>query len=414
MEEMFNSKDISDENREKLWQYYYDRLSSGVDAGYGPKPEFYDAEMANALKYSIAEFSAFKETSFRKDLESLMTDNGKFVPWSEFKKEAFKLSGDYNARWLETEYHQTVANANAAQAWQEFERNADLYPSLRFSTVGDDRVRPEHEVLDGIVRPLNDPFWDTCMPPLDWGCRCFVEQTDEDATGRVPGGVQMKIEFENNPGKTGKIFGGSAYETGLDKTEITQAIENAEKWAEKMYDKAKDEVKIAYEKSILEKPREKQFKQIFESKGTVLQHILYKKGTDHNSILTAAKRFADKGKTAEILPEINRKGFEDFRKKIFPNYSLRKNPDLRIDGVYYDVKEVESFAGFTRNANRAFKQNAIAILDFDGELTPDKMIQIKKRIYEDNNKNQKTGKPFYGKDHFYILNKGKLYKYNRD
>lgn len=95
-----------------------------------------------ALAVLIQEFSAFKETSFRKVLESLLVaEDGSLRPWSEFKKEAWKVSGDYNHRWLETEYHQTVANANAARMWKDFGRNTDLYPNVKFMSVRDGRVR---------------------------------------------------------------------------------------------------------------------------------------------------------------------------------------------------------------------------------------------------------------------------------
>lgn len=227
IEEMFNEKNVSLVNRKKLWDFYNKKLSEGVDVGYNPKIELYDKDLAMALKQSIAKFSALKETSFRKDVENLMTDGDRFVPWSEFKKEAFKLSGDYNGRWLEIEYHQTVANANMAQKWKEFERDVDLYPNIKLVSVGDGRVRPEHKVLDGTIRPFNDPFWNTHTPPLDWGCRCNIEQTDEEPT-EIKGDVQMNIEFENNPGKTGAIFGGSAYEGKLMKEEKKEALNNVQ------------------------------------------------------------------------------------------------------------------------------------------------------------------------------------------
>jgi len=234
---MFNEKNVSPKNSQKLWQHYFEKLSSGIDAGYNPGIEMYDKDLVNNLKNSIAKYSAFKETAFRKDLESLMTDNGRFVPWSEYKKEAYKFSGDYNGKWLETEYHQTVANANMAQKWKEFEANVDLYPNLKLISVNDARVRPEHKALDGTIRPFNDPFWDKNTPPLDWGCRCHIEQTDEEPT-EIKGGVQTKIEFENNPGKTGEIFGGSAYEEKLTKSEKKEALDNVREWTNGAEEKA--------------------------------------------------------------------------------------------------------------------------------------------------------------------------------
>lgn len=202
--------------REKLWAYYYNKLSAGVDIGYSPKIEHWDEDLSLSLKKSIAEFSAFKETSFKNALESLLVQDGKLLPWKEFQKEALKVSGDYNVRWLETEYHQTVANAHMAGKWKDFKRNADLYPNLKLSSVQDGRVRPEHKALDGTIRPINDPFWDTHTPPLDWGCRCDIEQTDEEPS-EIKGGLQLKIEFQNNPGKTGEIFGGTAYSESISK-----------------------------------------------------------------------------------------------------------------------------------------------------------------------------------------------------
>ena len=409
---LFEEKKVPENQREQLWRYYYDKLSKGVDEGFSPQSSHYDKDLADALKLSIAEFSAFKETSFRKTIETLLVDeNGSLRSWSEFKKEAYKVSGDYNHRWLETEYHQTIANAQMAEKWKGFEANADLFPNLKLVSVKDGRVRPEHQVLDGTIRPLNDPFWKTHTPPLDWGCRCDVIQTDEPPT-EIKGGLQLKIEFENNPAISGKIFGGSAYMTsgGLN----PEMIEKIGNWGARMYKKVKDEAVKLYEKTILSRERERQFKKVFNTeKGSVLKHLLYRKGEDHKAIMETAKVFAKNGSYIEILPEINRKGFEKFREIVFPNFNLNKNPDLRIDGVYYDVKRVSNFNEFTRNANRASKQNSIAILVFNDTLDERKMLQLKDRIYGKNNID-KNGKPNYDKEIFYVLNKGKLHKYNRD
>lgn len=180
----------------------------------------------------MAEFSAFKETAFKAALELMMADDkGNMVPWSEFKKSALDLSGDYNVRWLEAEYHQTVATANMAGKWQDFQRNKDLYPNLKYSTVGDGRVRPEHAAWDGIVKPINDPWWNNNLPPNDWGCRCNVVQTDEEETDTPTGGTQLKIEFANNPGVTGKIFSHSPYEAELTKEQIKEAKKNLKNWS---------------------------------------------------------------------------------------------------------------------------------------------------------------------------------------
>ncbi|WP_184875107.1 phage head morphogenesis protein [Kaistella daneshvariae] len=193
--------------------------------------EQYSKPLAAKLKKNIAEFSAFKETAFKAALELLLTDDkGDLVPWSAFKKAALQVSGDYNTRFLEAEYHQTVATANMAGKWQDFQRNKELYPNLKYVTVGDGRVRPEHRAWDGIVKPLNDPWWNENLPPNDWGCRCDAVQTDEPETDQPTGGTQLKIEFANNPGVTGKIFNKSPYEEELSKEQISEAKRNLKNW----------------------------------------------------------------------------------------------------------------------------------------------------------------------------------------
>lgn len=226
IEEIFNIRDVSPENRKKLWKYYFEKLSGGVEKGF----TFDDKEMAKSLKMSVAEFSAFKETSFKSALENLLTTDGKLTAWKDFKEQAYQVDADYNQRYLETEYHQTIANAQAAAKWQDFQETKDLYPNLMFITVGDDRVRPEHEVLNGIIMPIDDPFWNSYYPPLDWGCRCSVEPSDAEPKGEIKGGYQPKLEFDNNPGKTGEIFGESAYQQNLTEAEIKEAKENLKDW----------------------------------------------------------------------------------------------------------------------------------------------------------------------------------------
>jgi SPP1 gp7 family putative phage head morphogenesis protein len=42
----------------------------------------------------------------------------------------------------------------------------------QYLATEDDRVRPTHLALNGIILPKTDPFWDDHTPPWEWGCRC--------------------------------------------------------------------------------------------------------------------------------------------------------------------------------------------------------------------------------------------------
>lgn len=111
-----------------------------------------------------------------------------------------------------------------AQKLEDFERDKDLYPNLKFHTAGDARVREAHKVYDGLVLPINHPFWKNRIPPLDWGCRCNLTQTDEDVSERIP--KTPKEPIANNPVLTGKVFNENAYEQGLGSFDNKQAKAN--------------------------------------------------------------------------------------------------------------------------------------------------------------------------------------------
>lgn len=222
----FEDRNISEEQSEKLWRYYYRYLSKAVDLGYNPSLEQYDPKLAHSLKYNIAEFSAFKETSFKKQIEAALTKNGRVLSWSEFKAEADKLNTEYNRRWLQTEYHQTIANAQAAEKFQGYIAEKSVYPNLKYRAINDERTREKHRAWDGLTLPVEHPFWQKHLPPNDWGCRCYVEQTAEPETPLSQGeGQGVKNEFANNPALSGQIFGKIPYEKTLSDAESKQVRE---------------------------------------------------------------------------------------------------------------------------------------------------------------------------------------------
>ena len=83
----------------------------------------------------------------------------------------------------------TVFNTNAQKAYSQgrHEQMTDdsvmeALPFWQFWTVGDDRVRPEHRVLDEFVARAIDPVWLRIYPPCGFNCRCSVVSiTEEEA-----------------------------------------------------------------------------------------------------------------------------------------------------------------------------------------------------------------------------------------
>jgi SPP1 gp7 family putative phage head morphogenesis protein len=82
---------------------------------------------------------------------------------------------------------------------QSFVGDPDLW-GYEYVTVGDNRVRPEHEILDGTRRRADDPFWEKFWPPNGWSCRCqAVAIYDDEATQtKVPKDATVDEGFEGD------------------------------------------------------------------------------------------------------------------------------------------------------------------------------------------------------------------------
>lgn len=77
-----------------------------------------------------------------------------------------------------------------AAKWEQFTEDGDRY-NLQYRTAGDDKVRPEHAALNGVTRPMNDPFWETYYPPNGWNCRCTVVQVRKSKYPLTPSDEAM-------------------------------------------------------------------------------------------------------------------------------------------------------------------------------------------------------------------------------
>ncbi|UGU15203.1 minor capsid protein [Sinomicrobium kalidii] len=162
-----------------------------------------------------------------------------------FKDQVQVLNGQYNKNYLQAEFQTARQAGHHAGQWQTFEADKDLFPNLKYRTVGDDRVREEHTVLEGTVKPLDDPFWSLYYPPNGWRCRCTAIQTAEKPTGKgnIPEDM-VKPEFRTNVGKTGEVFkADQGYFRIVHKT-VSDRIENL--FIERTSNEAREYAKTRY------------------------------------------------------------------------------------------------------------------------------------------------------------------------
>lgn len=198
----------------ELWTLVNERLFAGVEAGYGTQlasaNRASDVNMLTQLRKNVAVFSGFKNYQFLRQATDLLIDpvSNNVKPFAAFKNDILALNNEYNVNFLAAEYNHAVATSQMASKWNDFNEDKGALPLLQYFTVGDARVRVSHQPLDGIIKPVDDPFWDVYMPPNDWNCRCTVKQLAEGeisktTTDKLP---QLKPMFKNNPGKSGVVF----------------------------------------------------------------------------------------------------------------------------------------------------------------------------------------------------------------
>lgn len=88
-------------------------------------------------------------------------------------------------RRLRTIYNANMRSAHAAGQWQRAERTKEALPYL-LRTLGPSREhRQEHVAWHGTLLPVDDPWWDSHMPPNGWECKCRVRQVSRMEHARL-------------------------------------------------------------------------------------------------------------------------------------------------------------------------------------------------------------------------------------
>lgn len=338
----------------EVWEHEFTQMSDALADGYGKTGVEWggkDWAFFQNLRYNTAVFDAFKCNREIKDAHKLlMNDDGTAKTWEEFRRDAMRVCEKYNQRWLQTEFNQAHAAAKAARKWQDYERNADLYPNLRYRAVRDERTRISHAELDGYVIPIDHPFWNKYYPPNDWNCRCSVQPTDDPV--KMPPGVPVVPEmFRINVGKTAQIFDTShPYYIGM-----------TEKEKDRLYAFVRQNIRPASD--VLKSWDE------FESLGMDWEKD-YFNGTNGGYLAT----HLDRRKAAEASKNERQKyEKEEAMCRAFARAGYRvehqaeqpgiSSPDILIDGLKADLKCVSSHNNVVKYARKAIeKQGAECVL----------------------------------------------------
>lgn len=87
---------------------------------------------------------------------------------------------------LRTIFRSNMQSSLSVGHWQQAKANQDVMPYLRYDAIEDEKTRDSHRAMDGIIKPVDSPWWDAYYPPNGYNCRCSVvplSQADLEANG---------------------------------------------------------------------------------------------------------------------------------------------------------------------------------------------------------------------------------------
>jgi SPP1 gp7 family putative phage head morphogenesis protein len=212
---IYDSGKMPKKVNDDLLKGYASKLVDGITSGFGDLTSFDsntpDYDMIYNLQNNVYQFSAAKSYTQMKALtEAIVGDDGKVLPWEQYKPLALQINDEQVNQWLQAEYNNAIAGSQMAGKWIGIEKNAETMPMLQYVTAGDDRVRPAHAAMDGTTLPVTDPFWNNYYPPNGWNCRCTVKQGDWQATPAKevyhPTTTEVPQLFRFNAGKEAQVF----------------------------------------------------------------------------------------------------------------------------------------------------------------------------------------------------------------
>ena len=119
-----------------------------------------------------------------------------------------------STRRLKVIYDTNLRQAHAEGQWVRIQDAKGALPYLMYDHTPSAHERKEHKAWDGIVLPVDDPWWQSHYPIKAWGCKCRVVQLGQrqlDRLGVKPGtapAVRMTSYTNKRTGETQQIPAG--------------------------------------------------------------------------------------------------------------------------------------------------------------------------------------------------------------
>jgi hypothetical protein len=111
-------------------------------------------------------------------------------------------------------FETNLRTAQAVGQWERIQRTKAALPYLMGRTAHDVRVRhppkspvSDHRAFEGILLPVDHPFWKDYFPPLGFRCRCQVVQLTRSQVAKRGLAVTSPVELSDRRARLGKPWG---------------------------------------------------------------------------------------------------------------------------------------------------------------------------------------------------------------
>lgn len=347
---------------------------------------YYNETVTRQFRENLMNFASAKAYNLMTELDDL---KGKTANKEQFIDEAKKKVNLHNSTYLTTEENYVANAVIGARNYQEHFKDEDILPNLKYMTMDDDSVRDEHQKLDGIIKPLRDPFWNTYYPPNGWRCRCFVQQTDEEPTGQVKK-VDIPNDFENNPGKTGRFFANkNSYRKNITEKDWKKAHKNGQNFKE--YTPYNNNIKVGDNKLFVSDFADASDlnANIIASK-KIIHHLKVDVYIRHNVNSTEKIKNPEIGLKKRVnladLKTFNPKKSKDTRS--FVKNGINSAADQLTETVIFDLTQVKENDFLVKAADKLhgeFKNNGKAAIKQVIIIHNDKVLSVSRKNIEKKN-----------------------------
>lgn len=208
LENIYNKKfNVKTDIEPYLYEAVRDIFNQATDEAFVSSD--HDKDFQQQLRHSNEVFSAFKVHRAQNDMAARLLDsNGTLKPFNQWLKDVLPIASHQCGAWLKTEYDTAVLRAHQAADWQQFRRERDVLPNLKWMPSTSLHPGEDHRKYWGTIRPIDDEFWTEHRPGDRWNCKCSLTSTYEAVTPVPAEDVHSEPQagLKGNPGTTGETF----------------------------------------------------------------------------------------------------------------------------------------------------------------------------------------------------------------